>query len=185
MSLTLEGFGGVAHHDLLGLGRDMPGPAPGDALRGRAGDLGTSAILRLGGFEVGALWAGSLNFTSAQTTVLGPLVGFAIDPIPLLRIELLGEVGGHEIRNIELSSAKMTSTWLPYAGIRPGVSLRFPAGATRSTRFVVGVWGFARWDLAHKQMAVEGAGPAGAPAALPYDVGGSSVGVAMRFGIEF
>ena len=113
---------------------------------------------------------------------MSPLFGFAFDPIPWLRLELLGEIGGHRVGDLAASEAEnvedLRELWLPYAGIRPGVSLRMPF---TFGRLVMGVWGFGRWDLQKKEVQVS---YAGVPDPVPYEVGGSTYGLLGRIGFE-
>ena len=83
------------------------------------------------------------------TTILGAVGGLNFDVGPL-RLEALGELGGHRFGDILKDSAVVSQStreaWLAYVGLRPGLSMRFGEGG----KWLVGVWAFARWDITSK-----------------------------------
>jgi hypothetical protein len=185
-SLTLGVWGGVSRYDVLGLkhglgtveredGRDL--------LDGDFDTAGASAVLRLGWLEVGALYEGTLFDEDARSEVLTPLVGFKWDLTQRVRMEVLGELGGHRITDIgsgnDLLAERPKTVWLPYVGVRPGISYRLPLGPTR---LVLSATPFARWDLMEKEVSVRTS--AGSDTRTVYEAGGSTFGVVGGLGFE-
>jgi hypothetical protein len=185
-SLTLGVWGGVSRYDVLGLkhglgtveredGRDL--------LDGDFDAVGASAVLRLGWLEVGALYEGTLLDAEARSEVLTPLLGFKWDLTQRLRVEVLGELGGHRITDIgsgnDLLAERPKTVWLPYVGVRPGLSYRLPLGPTR---LVLSATPFARWDLVKKDVSVQTS--LGDETHTVYEAGGSTFGVVAGLGIE-
>jgi hypothetical protein len=187
-SVTLSAWGGVTRYDVLGLKHGVSGVESEDGkdlLDGNFNSWGGSAVLRLGWLDLGALYEGALLRSRADSTVITPLVGFAWDLSDLVRLDLLGELGGHRVSNIGTSGSfdvkDAKSVWLPYVGVRPTLSLRLPVGPTR---FVLSATPFARWDLVRKQVAVTVAS-GGTESRNDYDVGGSTFGLVGGVGLEF
>jgi hypothetical protein len=185
-SLTLGVWGGVSRYDVLGLkhglgtveredGRDL--------LDGDFDAVGASAVLRLGWLEVGALYEGMLLDAEARSEVLTPLLGFKWDLTQRLRVEVLGELGGHRITDIgsgnDLLAERPKTVWLPYVGVRPGLSYRLPLGPTR---LVLSATPFARWDLVKKDVSVQTS--LGDETHTVYEAGGSTFGLVAGLGIE-
>ena len=77
---------------------------------------GGNVILHLGTFEVGAIADTSWKSGSASQTALGGLLGIGGDLGRSVRLELLGEVGGHRygnfLENSRIVTASSTSQWL-------------------------------------------------------------------------
>lgn len=185
-SLTLGVWGGVSRYDVLGLKHGLGAVEREDGrdlLEGDFDAVGASAVLRLGWLEVGALYEGTLLDQDARSEVLTPLVGFKWDLTPRVRVEVLGELGGHRITDIgsgnDLLAERPKTVWLPYAGVRPGVSYRLPLGPTR---LVLSATPFARWDLVKKEVSVQTT--AGAGTRTIYEAGGSTFGLVGGLGIE-
>lgn len=63
--------------------------------------MGATAIMRLGTVELGAIGELGHPGKSNTTTVLGALGGLNLD-LRLIRIEALGELGGHRYGNVSL-----------------------------------------------------------------------------------
>ena len=97
-SLTLGAWGGASRYDVLGLKHGVESLDP-DTLDGNLDTYGASALLRLGVLDVGALYEGSFR-EAADSFVLTPLVGVKWDVTDLVRVDLLGELGGHRIANL-------------------------------------------------------------------------------------
>jgi hypothetical protein len=170
-SLTLDVWGGVKRYESI---RSATVDATkDDLLDGSYNALGATAVLKLGLFELGALYEGGVDYETTETMLLGGLLGPAIDAGPI-RLELLGEVGGQRYSDV---GGTDESTWLPYAGVRPGVSLRIPV--LPALRLVVGAWGFWRRDLTRETVRSISDLPEAS-----YRVGGSSYGVVGRVGFE-
>lgn len=186
-SLTVSGWGGRSRHDELGLKHGLSGLQSQDRRDLLDGDFdtwGASALLRLGSLDVGALYQGTLLDARANSDVLTPLVGFAVDLSDTVRLDLLGELGGHRISSIGTSGsfavAEARTTWLPYVGVRPMLSLRLPFGPLHA---VLSVSPFARWDLVKRQVTVT-VSDGTTTTRNTYDVGGSTFGLLGGVGIE-
>jgi hypothetical protein len=108
------------------------------------GDLGATALLRLGPIAFGAGAEGNFDGTTLQRYNASALAGFMTDLLPVLRLELLGEVGAANLRTArDLGQAAQGSGgWDRFYGFRPGLSLKIPV-----LPFRVGAWGLARWGM--------------------------------------
>jgi hypothetical protein len=147
-------------------------------LRDTSLSLGATAILRLGFLEVGALGELGRPGRENPTAAVAGLAGVGVS-LGRLRIEGLGELGGHRyvdaLSNPSVIVDTDRSDWLAYVGLRPGISLRLGQGGNA----LIGVWGYARWDVTSKDVAVTLADLSGSGT---YALGGSQVGVAIRLG---
>jgi hypothetical protein len=127
--------------------------APGVTQVSPMGDLGATALLTFGVFGVGAGAQGTFRRGSLERFDASALAGLAL-PLgtPLLRLELLGEVGAANLRSARdaAAAARGAGGWDRFYGVRPGLSARVPF-----LPFRLGVWGVARWGLAG-----QGSGPA-------------------------
>ena len=115
--------------------------------------------------------------------VVTPVFGFAWNLSEAWRVDLLGELGGHQVTGIGQSdsfdASQVKSVWLPSAGVRPSISARIPVGATR---LVLSLTPFARWDLMRKTVTVN---VTGSPSDVrTYEAGGSTIGVVGAVGLE-
>lgn len=146
---------------------------------------GGDLILHLGILELGAVGDISWKSGSASQTALGALVGIGGDVRGALRLELLGEIGGHRYGNFaenpNIVTASSSSEWLAYVGVRPGIAYRIPVG---DMGVVVGIWAFARWDLTTKDVPVTVAS-AGSTSPGTVELGGTTIGAVARFGLDF
>ena len=142
---------------------------------------GGSVLLHLDSLELGAIVDTSFRSGSASQTALGALVGYRLDLGPL-RVEALGELGGHRygnfLENPDVVTASSKSEWLAYVGLRPGISFRV------SPHVLMGLWGFARWDVQDKDVPVT-IGDASGTTPGSIKLGGASIGAAARLGFEF
>jgi hypothetical protein len=174
VGLTLEVWGGWKRYD-TNLKTNLTNAPDDDVLKGSFNAVGADAVLKLGFLELGALYEGGLDYKSTKTATLAPMAGIGFD-LTFLRIELLGEIGGQRYYDIAGSTQ---STWRPYLGVRPGVSLRLDV--LGPVRLVLGAWGFARWDLSKTTVVVPGQsnGPS-----TSYEVGGNTIGLVGRVGLE-
>lgn len=186
-SLTLGGWGAVSRYDVVGLRHgvgSLESDDGRDLLEGRFESWGGSALLRYRRLDVGILYEGAFLSDRADSAVLTPVAGLSFDLGRLARLDLLGELGGHRVSNIGLSRdfdvSGAQSVWLPYAGFRPTLSVRLPAGPIR---FVLSIAPFARWDLVRKDVTVV-VSDGSAETRNTYDVGGSTFGVAAGAGLE-
>ena len=185
-SLTVGVWGGVSRYDVLGLkhGAGNVGSQDGkDLINGSFNTVGGSAVLRLGWLDLGALYEGTLFDKNATSEVITPLAGFKWDLSESVRLDVLGELGGHRIDSIGSGNQALTqapkTTWLPYVGVRPSLSYRIPFGPTR---LVLSATPFARWDLIKKDVTVQtSTGPTNQ---TTYQAGGSTFGLVGGVGIE-
>ncbi len=135
-------------------------PGTGEALV-PMGDLGTAVLLRLGALAVGAAAERTGRDTDLNGTTASAMAGLATDPLPALRLELLGEVGAANLRSGADLRAAADDRWGRFYGFRPGLSAKLPMIPLR-----LGVWGLARWGL-------------------PGAARGPALGLLGRVGVEF
>ncbi len=140
LSLTIEGWGGAQQPNRIQASGSGSFTA-NDTLDGIFDSVGFAVTAKTWILEVGVSYDAMVTAPTTRTAVLTPAAGLGFDLGPL-RFELLGEYGGRRYTNIGGTGQAVT---LPMAGVRPGVSLRFPI--LGSTRIVIGAWGFARWNL--------------------------------------
>jgi hypothetical protein len=185
-SLTVQVWGGLSRYDVLGFNHGVGTVTQSDGhqlLQGNFNTTGGSAVIRLGWLDLGALYEGSWIKSRADSAVVTPLVGFKWDLAEFLRLDVLGELGGHQISNIGtgagFDASQVKSVWLPYAGVRPSLSVRVPVGFARA---VFSVTPFARWDLVKKTVDVQVQGTTNE--FQSYEAGGSTFGVVGGLGIE-
>jgi len=186
-SLTLSLWGGVSQYDVLGLQHGLGAIEPEDAqdlLEGNFDTWGASAVLRLGWFDVGLLYERTPGSGGAESAVITPVAGFAWNLADVLRLDVLGELGGHQISNIGSSGSwdvsQAEAVWLPYIGVRPTLSLRLPVGPLRA---ILSLAPFARWDLVKKEVTVEVT--SGSTTTFnTYEAGGTTFGLVVGAGIE-
>jgi hypothetical protein len=180
--VTVEGFYGLARPSSVDFHSAVNGAVNNshlfqDSLNIAGGDV----ILHLGLLELGAIADVTFRSDSASQTAIGGLVGVGFD-LGGLRLEALGEVGGHKIGNITSNPSIVTSSsgseWLAYVGLRPGVAFRLGSG------LILGLWGYARWDVTDSSVPVTVSSATGTtPGELK--LGGTTVGVTGRVGFDF
>jgi len=184
LDLRLQAWGGVSRYDVRGLKAGLPSQGR-DLLQSDVNVYGGSLLLVLGGFDLGVLYEGGLVRHRTDTAVLTPLVGLGFDLGESLRIDLLAELGGHQVSNVQFSGGvdvtQAKAVWLPYAGLRPTLSLRLPAA---HPSVILSVAPFARWDLIRTTTTVT-LGQGTAVTTGSYELGGSTFGVVAGAGIEF
>jgi len=182
--LTLQVLWGVSRYDVGGLQAGLASQGA-EMLTDSASMVGGLGLLRLGALDLGVLYEGGTISGTADSAVLTPEVGFALPLGEALRIDLLGELGGHKISNVTTSAggvdfSQATAVWLPYLGVRPMLTLRLPLAGLK----VVGsIAAFARWDLVKKDVALDPA--SGTSTSLPYQLGGTTFGLSAGAGLEF
>lgn len=183
--VSLEAFYGLTRPPSASFNASVSGAANDphlikNSLQIAGGDL----ILHLGLLELGAIVDTSFKSGSASQTAVGALLGAGFD-LAGLRIEALGEAGGQRygnfLENPSVVTASSSSEWLAYVGLRPGISYRFGDGGIG---LLVGVWGFARWDLTSSNVPVTVSSASGtAPGSVK--LGGTTVGATLRVGLDF
>lgn len=153
-SLTVEALGGFQSYR-------HPATQAGaaDFVRDATGLLGGTALARLDGFGFGVGVDKTFNSGGPEPWAGWIMAGALIDPLPSLRVEILGELGrrgGGSFDDIFRSGA---STFI---GFRPGVSFRLLPSPIR-----VGISGFSRWPTSNGEF------------------GNPDLGLVGRVGIEF
>jgi hypothetical protein len=179
---TFSVWAGVSRYDVLGLRHGVAATGGKDLLSGNFDTIGGSVVLHHYAWEYGVLYEGTLMKTRAQSAFYTPVFGFGYDLTENVRMEALAEFGGHQISQIGAGStfaAETRTVWLPYVGIRPGISYRIPLP---DVRLVVGLSPFARWDLAKRTVEVRASG--GPVSRIPYEAGGTAFGVVASLGLE-
>jgi hypothetical protein len=184
VDLRLQAWAGVSRYDARGL-KDGVVTQGHDLLQSDVNVYAGSLLLVLGALDLGALYEGGVISGHADTAILTPLVGFGFDLGESWRIDLLGELGGHQVSNIRYSGgvdvSQARAVWLPYLGARPTLSLRLPAARPS---LVVSVAPFARWDLNRTSSTITVTqGTTVTP--TTYELGGTTFGVVVGAGIEF
>ncbi len=182
-SVTVSAWAGLSRYDVLGLKHGVGDVGSGerqDLIDGNFNALGAQAVVRIGWLDLGLLYEGTLVNRSADSEVVTPLVGFKWDVARTMRLDFIGELGGHKIANIGSGNALATETrtvWLPSLGVRPGISYRMPVG---SVHLVLSLTPFARWDLVKEQVDVQ----SGSGSWTSYEAGGSTFGLVGAVGLE-
>jgi hypothetical protein len=100
-----------------------------------AGDVGGSVLLRVGPLAVGLAADRTPGSDAGRISTRSAMGGLALDLLPFVRLELLGEIGDGDRAGDGLSAAR-------FYGARPGLSVKAPSFPLR-----LGVWGLARWGL--------------------------------------
>ncbi len=183
-SLTLGVWGGVSHYDVLGLAHGVAsvGAADGqDLIQGNFDTVGAQGLLRIRWLDLGVLYEGTLLDTDAKNEILTPVVGIAWDLSERVRLDLLGELGGHRVTGVgsgnDLLAEPPKTVWLPSVGVRPSLSYRMPFGPAG---LVLSATPFARWDLVKKDVSVQ----TSSVDPTVYEVGGTTFGLVVGAGIE-
>ena len=184
LSFNLELYGGYDKYDAMGLKSGVSNVNLSDKalLKNANTHIGLDGILKLGTMEVGALLESGTQSGGGKTLTAGALGGFGFDLMGL-KLEALAELGGHRfadfLKDPSVSQLSSSQEWLYYLGLRPGLSYAFGSGV----KFVVGIWGFARWDLTTKNITYTPTSPTGA-APVTYKLGGSDFGASLRLGVQ-
>jgi hypothetical protein len=182
-SLTAQFWGGVQRYDVLGLTHAVDTNGGRDLLDGNVRAIGISALLRIGWVDVGILYEGSILREKTDSAIFTPLIGVRSNLSEYVRVDLLAELGGHQITNVGISNGVSASeartVWLPYVGLRPTLSFTTPIGPLRA---VFTAAPFVRWDLVGTTVNVKVGGVS--TQVDSYDAGGSTYGVAVGAGIE-
>jgi hypothetical protein len=185
-TVSVEAFYGLARPPSADFSQAVSGAADDpDLLDSSLNLAGGTLLLHLGMFELGAIGDVSWKSGSASQTALGALVGIGGDVGRSLRLELLGEVGGHRYGNFtenpDIVTASSSSEWLAYVGLRPGIAWRVPMG---DMGFLVGLWGFVRWDVTTSDVPVTvGSADSASPGSV--ELGGTTIGMVARVGFDF
>lgn len=182
-SITLQGWGGVQRYDVLGLTHAVSTNSGRDLLEDNVRALGVSALFRIRWFEFGLLYEGSVLREKTDSAVLTPIFGVRTNLSEYVRLDLLAELGSHQITNVGISdgvaAADAKTVWLPYAGLRPTLSFTTPIGPIRA---VFSAAPFLRWDLVGTTVSVEVGRVSGD--VDTYKVGGITYGLSVGAGVE-
>ncbi|HYG67402.1 MAG TPA: hypothetical protein VD838_07070, partial [Anaeromyxobacteraceae bacterium] len=184
--VSIEAFYGIARPDAADFESEVEGAQDDPDLFDNSLQIaGGNVIFHLGTLELGAIVDTSFDSGHARQLAIGGLVGVGFDLAEVIRIEALGEVGAQrygdftEDRDIVTSSS--SDQWFAYVGLRPGIAFHFnPYGPG----FVLGLWGFVRWDLDSTEMDVTVASADDvSPGSI--ELGGTTIGAVARLGVEF
>jgi hypothetical protein len=181
-SIAIEGLYGLVRPPEANFQAAVAGAAADDDLSESSLQIaGGTLLLDLGGLEFGAIIDKTFGDGVTQTA-LGALAGLRLGD--KLRLDLLGEAGGHRFGDFtddpSVVTASSTDEWLFYVGLRPGLAYRIDL--LPGVGLLVGVWGFVRWDVTDKTVPVTVSGAPAAPGDL--ELGGTSIGATLRAGIE-
>lgn len=125
------------------------------------GDAGATLLFRAGPLGLGAAAEGTFAGGSLDRYSASLLGGLVTDLLPVLRFELLGELGAAGLQGAADLRRAAAGEMGHFYGVRPGLSAKLPFFPLR-----LGVWGLARWGLPE-------AGP------------GPAFGLLGRVGLEF
>ena len=188
IDLRLQIWAGVSRYDVHGLKDGVASQGSGlgrDLLQSDVNLYAGSALLALGNLDLGALFEGGVVGGTTDTVVVTPLLGFGFDLGDTLRLDLLAELGGHKVTNVQFSGgvdvSQAKAVWLPYVGARPTLTLRLP---TTRPSLALSVAPFARWDLNRSTTNItvtQGA----TVTPTTYQLGGTTFGLVVGAGIEF
>lgn len=174
LDLTLH-FG-ADKYDAVGLKSGLGGVSSSGRLRDASTHVGATAIYWSGMGEIGVIGEIGRPGKDGSTTLLGALGGLGFG-LGAFRLEALGELAAHRYGDVLQDSTVVTRSkseaWLVSVGLRPGLSMTFGP-------VLVGVWGFARWDVTSQDVQVNLGGSNNST----YKLGGSQFGAALRAGFR-
>ncbi|GAO05082.1 hypothetical protein [Anaeromyxobacter sp. PSR-1] len=185
---SLELHYGVERADATSLKHGLDAALSDTArLKNSAQIVGGLATLKLGFLELGAVADRTWKKDGPSITAVGGLAGLGFD-LGAIRLEALGEAGGRRYGDFLKDPAVITrgsnAEWLAYVGLRPGIAYRAELGG--GLGFLIGVWGFARWDVTSKNVPVTVRPSEGGPdTSAEYELGGVTFGATGRVGIDF
>lgn len=180
--VAIEGLYGLVRPPEADFSAAVSGAANDDDLSESSLQIaGATVLLNLGVLELGAIVDKTFGDGVTQTA-LGGLAGLRLGD--KLRLDLLGEAGGHRFGDItddpSILTASSTDEWLFYVGLRPGLAYRIDL--VPGVGLLVGIWGFVRWDVTDKTVPVTVRGATAIPGEV--ELGGTSIGATLRAGIE-
>ena len=182
--LSIEALYGISWPPAADFESAVSGVESDDVSEDTAQIVGGTILVNFGAFELGAIVDATMPDRGPDQTAIGGLAGIRLGD--KLRLDLLGEIGGQRYGNVfeddDVVTGSTEDQWLVYVGLRPGVAYRFdlsPDGAG----ILVGVWGFARWDVTDERVPVTAGSDV--PSAGEVDLGGTTIGATLRAGIEF
>jgi hypothetical protein len=182
--VAIEGLYGIARPPEADFRAAVSGAANDDDFSESSLQIaGGTLLLNFGALELGAVLDTTFGDGVTQTAI-GGLAGLRLGEE--LRLDLLAEAGGHRFGNVADDPSVLTASsadeWLFYVGLRPGLAYRIELGAPGGLGFLLGIWGFARWDVTDKNVPVTVRGTSGtAPGEV--ELGGTTIGLTLRAGI--
>jgi hypothetical protein len=181
--VALEGLYGFVRPPAADFRAAVAGAAAEDDLSESSLQIaGATLLLDLGLLELGAIVDQTFG-DGPQQTAVGGLFGLRLGD--KLRLDLLGEAGGHRFGDVTDDPSVVTRSssdeWLFYVGLRPGLAYRIDL--LPGVGVLVGVWGFVRWDVTDKKVPITVRAGTGT-AAGDVELGGTSIGATLRLGIE-
>jgi hypothetical protein len=181
-SLSIEALYGIAWPPAADFDSAVAGVDDDDVSEDTSQIVGGTILVNLGILDIGAIVDTTLSDKGPDQTAIGALAGIRIGD--KLRLDLLGEIGGHRYGNVfddaDVVTGSTSEQWLMYVGLRPGLAYKFGSGGPG---FLVGVWGFARWDVTSETVPVNAG--SGVPSPGEVELGGTTIGATLRAGIEF
>lgn len=183
--VSVDGFYGITRPPSASFSQAATNAANNpDLLSSSLNLAGADIILHLDWLELGAIADTSFKSGSASQVAVGGLIGPGWDVFRRVRLEALGEVGaqryGDFLNNKSVVTASSSSQWFAYVGLRPGIAYRFGS----EPGLLVGLWGFVRWDLTTSNVPVT-VGNAGSTSPGSLKLGGTTIGMVARVGIDF
>jgi hypothetical protein len=179
---TIEGFYGIARPPSTSF-REAAGGVQDDPhlFRNSEQIAGADVMVNLDWFQFGVIGDHTWAVNKASLTALGGLLGVKL-PLGPVRLDLMGEGGGHRFGELGTENTSNKDQWLAYVGLRPGIAFKF--ADPDKAGLILGLWGFARWDLNSKRIPVT-AGNAGDVTPSSLKLGGTQIGATVRLGFEF
>ncbi len=182
--LTIEALYGVSWPPSADFSSAVAGVKSEDLSEDTSQIVGGTILVNLAALELGAIVDTTLSDKGPDQTAIGALGGLRLGD--KLRLDLLGEVGGHRYGNVfegaDVVTGSTADQWLMYVGLRPGLAYRFDLGSG-GAGFLLGVWGYVRWDVTDKKAPVNAGG--GVPSPGEVELGGTTIGATLRAGLEF
>lgn len=170
---------GGDQYDAVSLKSGLGGVSGAALLDDGSRHLGATLIYWKGLGEVGVIGEVGRPGQDGATTLLGLLAGLGFGTGPL-RLELLGELATHKYGDVLADAAVVsrsrTQAWLVSVGLRPGLAIHFGP----NDMLLLGVWGFARWDVTSEDVQVT----LNNGLVSTYELGGTQFGASLRAGIR-
>jgi hypothetical protein len=153
----------------------------GRPLRDGTPIFGVTTLGNIGRLAMGGAVDGTPSIGGDGRLSLGLLLGFE-PQVGSIRIQVLGEGGSHRFSQVGgslLGRQVGPDPWVPFAGVRLGVSRTVPAHGL----FELGGWFFGRYDIGSTTVTNVG-GLLGQETRTDYRVGGVMVGFALQVGMR-
>jgi hypothetical protein len=183
-SLSIEALYGASWPPAADFSSAVSGVDSEDLSEDTSQIVGGTILVNFALLELGGIVDQTISDKGPDQTAIGALGGIRLGD--KLRLDLLGEIGGHRYGNVFEDEDVFGSTeeqWLMYVGLRPGLAYRLDLGSKGGAGILVGVWGYVRWDVTDKHVPVNAG--SGVPSPGEVDLGGTTIGLTLRAGIEF